>query len=280
MKDFAGKTAFVTGGAGGIGFAMARALGRRGMKVAIADVEAETCATAVEALRRDGIEAIGTACDVSDRAELAEAARRTFAEFGKVHVLCNNAGVSRAGPVETIADSDWDWGIGVNLKGLVHGLKLFLPHMKAHGEEGHIVNTASINGVAGVALAGPYSATKFAVVGLSKVLAAELAETPIGVSVLCPSWVKTRMLDNGRNRPARFGGPFELGNDSSNAERNARYAKALETGLDPAHVAQLVIGAIETRRLFVFTHPDTSAAVDTCHELMMQGFAALDTPQQ
>src|SRR6201996_2842593 len=280
MKDFAGKAAFITGGAGGIGLAMARALGKRGMKVAIADVEAETCAVAVETLRRENIHAIGMACDVSDREVLAEAAERTFAEFGKVHVLCNNAGVSRAGPVETIAASDWDWVIGVNLKGLVHGVQLFLPHMKAHGEEGHIVNTASINGVAGVALAGPYSATKFAVVGLSKVLAAELEETPIGVSVLCPSWVKTRMLDNGRNRPDHFGGPIRLDTDSSNAERNARYAKALETGLDPAHVAQLVIGAIETRRLFVFTHPDTSAAVDTCHELMMQGFAALDTPQQ
>src|ERR1700761_534626 len=276
MKDFAGKTAFVTGGAGGIGFAMARALGRRGMKVAIADVEAETCATAVEALRRDGIEAIGTACDVSDRAELAEAARRTFAEFGKVHVLCNNAGVSRAGPVETIADSDWDWVIGVNLKGLIHGLKLFLPHMKAHGEDGHIVNTASINGVAGVALAGPYSATKFAVVGLSKVLAAELEETPIGVSVLCPSWVKTRMLDNGRNRPARFGGPIKLDADNANAERNARYARALESGLDPAHVAELVIGAIEARRLFVFTHAETRAAVERCYEQMLEGFDALD----
>jgi NAD(P)-dependent dehydrogenase (short-subunit alcohol dehydrogenase family) len=276
MKDFAGKAAFITGGAGGIGLAMARAFGQRGMKVAIADVEAETCARAVEALRREDIEAIGTACDVSDREALAEAASRTFAEFGKVHLLCNNAGVSRAGAIETIAASDWDWVIGVNLKGLIHGLQLFLPHMKAHGEAGHIVNTASINGVARAPLAGPYSATKFAVVGLSEVLAAELAETPIGVSVLCPSWVKTRMLDNGRNRPTRFGGPIKLDADNANAERNARYAKALESGLDPAHVAQLVIGAIEARRLFVFTHAETRAAVERYHEQMLEGFDALD----
>jgi len=275
MKDFAGKAAFITGGAGGIGLAMARAFGRRGMKVSIADVEAETCAQAVETLRREGIAAIGNACDVSDRDSLAEAAAKTLAEFGKVHVLCNNAGVSRAGPIETIAPSDWDWVIGVNLKGLVHGLQLFLAHMKAHGEEGHIVNTASVNGVAGAPLAGPYSATKFAVVGMSEVLAAELAETPIGVSVLCPSWVRTRMLDNGRNRPDRFGGPIELDADSANAERNARYARALEGGLDPADAAELVIGAIETRRLFVFTHAETRAAVERCHELMMQGFDAL-----
>jgi NAD(P)-dependent dehydrogenase (short-subunit alcohol dehydrogenase family) len=281
MKDLAGKSAFVTGGAGGIGFAMARAFGRRGMKVAIADVEAETCAKAVGALKAEGIEAIGFACDVADRDRYAEVAENVLAAFGNVHILCNNAGVSRAGPIETIASSDWDWVIGVNLKGLVHGLQLFLPQMKAHDEDSHIVNTASVNGVVGSALAGPYSATKFAVVGISEVLAAELKDTPIGVSVLCPSWVKTRMLDNGRNRPARYGGPIRIATDSANAERNARYAKALETGLDPAHVAQLVLGAIEARRLFVFTHPDTRAAVDYCHELMMQGFAALDaTPQQ
>ncbi len=281
MKDFAGKTAFVTGGAGGIGFAMVRAFGRRGMKVAIADVEAETCAKAVATLRAEGITAIGIACDVSDREQYAKAAERTFAEFGKVHILCNNAGVSRAGPIETIASSDWDWVIGVNLKGLIHGLQLFLPQMKADGEEGHIVNTASVNGVVGSALAGPYSATKFAVVGISEVLAAELKDTPIGVSVLCPSWVKTRMLDNGRNRPARHGGPIVMASDTANAERNARYARALETGLDPAYVAHLVLSAIETRRLFVFTHADTRAAVEYCHELMMQGFAALDeTPQK
>jgi len=281
MKDLAGKIAFITGGAGGIGFAMARAFGQRGMKISIADVEAETCAKAVDALRREGITTIGSACDVSDRDSLAEAAAKTFAEFGKVHVLCNNAGVSRAGAIETIAPSDWDWVIGVNVKGLVHGLQLFLPHMRAHGEEGHIVNTASINGVAGAPLAGPYTATKFAVVGMSEVLAAELQETPIGVSVLCPSWFRTRMLDNGRNRPDRFGGPLKLDADSANAERNARYAKALEGGLDPADVAELVIGAIETRRLFVFTHAETRAAVERCHELMLEGFDALgEAPQR
>ena len=175
MRDFAGKTAFITGGAGGIGLAMARAFGRRGMKVSIADVEAETCAKAVETLATRGHHRDRQRLRrVSDRDSLAEAAAKTFAELGKVHVLCNNAGVSRAGPIETIAPSDWDWVIGVNLKGLVHGLQLFLPHMKAHGEEGHIVNTASVNGVAGAPLAGPYSATKFAVVGMSEVLAAEL----------------------------------------------------------------------------------------------------------
>jgi NAD(P)-dependent dehydrogenase (short-subunit alcohol dehydrogenase family) len=275
MRDFSGKTAFVTGGASGIGLALCRAFGQRGMNVAIADVEAEACATAVEALRSEGVHAIATPCDVSDCDSLAEAAAKTFAEFGKVHILCNNAGVSRAGAIETIAASDWDWVIGVNLKGLVHGLQIFLPHIKAHGEQGHIVNTASMNGVVGAPLAGPYSATKFAAVGISEVLAAELKGSPIGVSVLCPSWVKTRMLDNGRNRPDRFGGPIDLDSDGANAERNKRYAKALEDGLDPADVAKLVIDAIEARRLYVFTHADRRADVEQRFEMMMDGFDAL-----
>jgi NAD(P)-dependent dehydrogenase (short-subunit alcohol dehydrogenase family) len=276
MDQFKGKTAFVIGGASGIGLALARAFGRRGMNVAIADVEAAACATAVETLRSEGVPVIGMTCDVSDRESLAAAAARTFAEFGKVHLLCNNAGVSRAGPIEAIAASDWDWVIGVNLKGLVHGLQVFLPHMKAHGEQGHIVNTASMNGVAGAPLAGPYCATKFAAVGISEVLAAELEASPIGVSVLCPSWVKTRMLDNGRNRPARFGGPIALDTDGRNAERNRRYAQALESGLDdPAYVAQLVCDAIEARRLYIFTHRDRSADVARRFDLMMAGFDAL-----
>jgi NAD(P)-dependent dehydrogenase (short-subunit alcohol dehydrogenase family) len=275
MDQFKGKTAFVTGGASGIGLALCRAFGQRGMNVAIADVEATACAQAVATLRGEGIRVIGTACDVADRESVARAAASAFAEFGNVHILCNNAGVSRAGPIEGIAASDWDWVIGVNLKGLVHGLQIFLPHMKAHGEQGHIVNTASMNGVAGAALAGPYCATKFAAVGISEVLAAELDGSPVGVSVLCPSWVRTRMLDNGRNRPAHFGGPIALDMDGGNAERNRRYAQALESGLDPTYVAQLVCDAIVARRLYVFTHADRRSDVERRFDLMMDGFEAL-----
>jgi NAD(P)-dependent dehydrogenase (short-subunit alcohol dehydrogenase family) len=275
MDHFKGKTAFVTGGASGIGLALCRAFGQRGMNVALADIEEAACTEAVATLRREGITVIGMTCNVSDGDSLAQAAAKAFAEFGHVHILCNNAGVSRAGPIESIAPSDWDWVIGVNLKGLVHGLQIFLPHMKAHGEPGHIVNTASMNGVAGTPLAGPYCATKFAAVGISEVLAAELADSPLGVSVLCPSWVKTRMLDNGRNRPAQFGGPIALDMDGHNAERNKRYAEALATGLDPADVAQLVLGAIVERRLYVFTHADNRPDVARRFERVMKGFDAL-----
>jgi len=274
--EFSGKTAFVTGGASGIGLALCRAFGQRGMNIAFADVEAAACADAVETLRREGFRATGSVCDVSDRGALAEVAAKTFAEFGNVHILCNNAGVSRAGLIESISVSDWDWVIGVNLKGLVHGLQIFLPHMKAHGEACHIVNTASMNGVFGTALTGPYSATKFATVGISEVLAGELEGSPIGVSVLCPSWVRTRMLDNGRNRPARFGGPIVLNADSKNAERNRRYAQALASGLDPAAVAERVLDAIVARRLYIFTHSDRRGDIAQRFAAMMAGFDALD----
>jgi NAD(P)-dependent dehydrogenase (short-subunit alcohol dehydrogenase family) len=275
MDQFKGKTAFVTGGASGIGLALCRAFGQRGMKVAMVDIEAAACAAAVGTLGREGINVIGMACDVSDRESLAQAAAKVFSEFGNVHILCNNAGVSRAGSIESIAMSDWEWVIGVNLKGLIHGLQTFLPHMKAHGEQSHVVNTASMNGVVGAPLAGPYCATKFAAVGISEVLAAELEGSHIGVSVLCPSWVKTRMLDNGRNRPAHFGGPISLDTDASNAERNKRYAQALANGLDPAQVAELVLDAIQARRLYVFTHADRRTDVQRRFELMMHGFDAL-----
>src|SRR5260221_4472647 len=269
MDRLEGKTAFVTGGASGIGLALCRAVGRRGMNVAMADGEAAACAQAVETLRREGMRVIGVTCDVSDRYSLGEAAAKTFSEFGHVHILCNNAGVSRAGPIEGIAASDWDWVIEVNLKGLVHGLQIFLAHMKAHGEQGHIVNTASMNGVVGAPLAGPYCATKFAAVGISEVLAGELQGSPLGVSVLCPSWVKTRMLDNGRNRPARFGGPISLDTDGDNAERNKRYAQALANGLDPAQVAKRECMSIQNRRLSDFTQANRRSDPASRIELKM-----------
>ena len=266
MRDFAGRTAFVTGGASGIGLALGHAFWREGMNVVLADVEAAALDAAVARMSETGDAAAGltpggatvrgVVCDVADAASMQEAARTAFDAFGKVHVLCNNAGVSRAGRIETIAESDWEWVIGVNLRGTVHGLQAFVPHMRAHGEPAHIVNTASMAGLVGGALSGPYAATKFGIVGLSEVLAAELEGSEIGVSVLCPAWVQTRMLDNGRNRPTRHGGPFSLAADTANAERNAHYAAALRTGMEPAAVAALVLDAIRTGRRYVFTHPD------------------------
>jgi NAD(P)-dependent dehydrogenase (short-subunit alcohol dehydrogenase family) len=275
MRDFAGKTAFITGGAGGIGLALARAFLDAGMNVMLADIEEPALQAALRGLANHGPRIAGTLCDVSERDTLRQAADEAFARFGKVHVVCNNAGVSRAGPIEKIASSDWEWVIGVNLMGTIEGIRLFLPHIKAHGEGGHIVNTASIAGLLGGALSGPYAATKFGVVGLSEVLADELAGSTIGVSVLCPSWVRTRMVDNGRNRPQRFGGAFDLASDTANRERNARFLAAVEQGLDPDRVAATVMQAIRDNRLYVFTDADLEAAVAARFRRIGEGFAAL-----
>jgi NAD(P)-dependent dehydrogenase (short-subunit alcohol dehydrogenase family) len=272
MRDFAGKTAFVTGAGSGIGFALARAFLAEGMNVMLADVAERDLAAAAAQLDRPNACFETVVCDVADADQVGNAAARAVERFGKVHVLCNNAGVSRAGTVERVALSDWDWVIGVNLKGAVSGIHALLPHIKAHGEGGHILNTASINGVVGTALAGPYVATKFAIVGLTEVLAAELAGSKIGVSVLCPGPVRTRMVDNGRNRPARFGGPFDLAADTANAERNARYLAMIAKGMPPEQVAEIVLAGIRRDQLYIFTHADRRLEVDARLNRVRDGF--------
>jgi NAD(P)-dependent dehydrogenase (short-subunit alcohol dehydrogenase family) len=275
METFGGKTAFVTGGASGIGLALARAFLAEGMNVMLADIEEPALTAALASLSNHGPRVKGAVCDVSRREMLESAAADAMTAFGKVHILCNNAGVSRAGLAERVALSDWSWVVGVNLMGAVHGIDIFLPHMKAHGEEGHIINTASISGLLPSALAGPYAATKAGIIGLSEVLADELAGSNIGISVLCPSWVRTRMVDNGRNRPDRFGGAFTLAEDTENAVRNARFLAAAQTGTDPDQVAALVLRAIRENRLYVFTHADCKAAVATRFTRILDDFAPL-----
>lgn len=184
METFQGKTAFITGGASGIGFAMAKAFGAAGMNVMLADIEREPLEKAIESLRQRQIKADGVHCDVAERASVEEAAKATIAAFGKVHVVCNNAGVGAGGPVGTLKPGDWDWTVGVNLMGVVYGVEAFLPLIRAHGEGGHFVNTASMAGMISPPGMEPYCATKFAVVAMSEGWAGQLAPENIGVSVL------------------------------------------------------------------------------------------------
>jgi NAD(P)-dependent dehydrogenase (short-subunit alcohol dehydrogenase family) len=277
MREFGGRTAFITGAASGIGLALARTFLDRGMNVMMADVEDAALAVAAHGLSNHGDRVAHVRCDVGIAEEIQAAAARAFAAFGNVHVLCNNAGVSRAGLVEEIAVSDWDWVIGVNLYGLIHGLRAFLPHMKQHGEAGHIVNTSSMSGLTPKALAGPYGATKFAIVGLSHVLAEELASTNIGVSVLCPGWTRTNMPDNGRNRPARFGGPYDYRADPLLAERNRQYVEGSRSGLDPLELAALVVRAIEENEFYIMTQPSRRGDVQARYEEIMHAFDAVAT---
>jgi NAD(P)-dependent dehydrogenase (short-subunit alcohol dehydrogenase family) len=270
MREFKGKAAFVTGGASGIGLALGRAFAAAGMKVMLADIERKALDTALGELAGKGGEVRSVVCDVSDRAAMQRAAAETIAAFGKVHVVCNNAGVGAGGPMEQIAPADWDWVIGVNLMGVIYGIEAFLPHIKAHGEGGHIVNTASMAGMVSPPHMGPYNATKFAVVALSEALAAELAGSNIGVSALCPGWVNTRINESARNRPARFGPAREV--PLAARERAAQVAALLRTGMNPDEVAQRVMAAIRDNDLHIFTHVDMRGAVEDRFRRILAAF--------
>jgi len=274
MKEFKGKTAFVTGAASGIGLALARTFLDRGMNVMMADIEEKALDEARHSLSNYGDRVDGIVADSSVADNIQAAADRAFARFGKVHILCNNAGVSRAGPTEEITLSDWEWVIGVNLYGTIHGLRTFVPHMKAHGEPCHIVSTSSMSGLTPRALGGTYAATKFAIIGLSDVLRDEMRGTNIGVSVLCPGWTRTNMPDNGRNRPTRFGGGFDFRSDPKLAERNKVYVEGSRTGLDPLDLAALVMRAIEEDEFYIFTQPDRKPSVEDKFNEILTAFDA------
>jgi NAD(P)-dependent dehydrogenase (short-subunit alcohol dehydrogenase family) len=262
MRELSGRTAFITGGASGIGLALGYAFAKAGMKVMLADVETGALEQAVSGLREVTPDARGIHCDVADADSVARAAQATYDAFGHVHVVCNNAGVAAGGGIDQISLDSWRWVIDVNLMGVVHGIRSFLPHIRAHGEGGHIVNTASMAGMNGGLGLSPYTASKFAVVGMSEGLSVQLKPHGIGVSVLCPSFVRTRIGDSGRNRPARYGRPVPLDPANPAAVMVAEIAKRLEAGLDAADVAARVLAAIRDDDLYVFTHPGMRQDVD------------------
>src|ERR1700730_1821191 len=205
MRELAGKTVFVTGGAGGIGLALGRAFAEAGMKVMLADIEPDALAAAVKSLDRFGPNIRGVGCDVADPISVERAAQASYEAFGNVHVVCNNAGVAAGGGIDSISLDSWRWVLDVNLMGVLHGIRSFLPHLRAHGEGGHIVNTASMAGLQSGLGFSPYATSKFAVVAMSEGLALQLAPLGIGVTVLCPGFVRTRISGSGRNRPERYG---------------------------------------------------------------------------
>jgi NAD(P)-dependent dehydrogenase (short-subunit alcohol dehydrogenase family) len=274
MKDFRGKTAFITGGASGIGFAMARAFGRAGMNVVVADIDLNAARNAVERLSNEQIKAIPITCDVSEREGVRRAALETIAAFGKVHVVCNNAGVAVGGALGTIRERDWDWILDVNLKGVVYGVETFYPLIKSHGEGGHFVNTASMAGMISPPGLEPYSATKFAVVAMSEGWAAQLAPLNIGVSVLCPGFVRTRIHESGRARQDRYGGEGDV--DPGVGATREESAQNVMHGIDPDVVGARVLEAVQVNDLYIFTHPMMRAYVEARFQSILAGFDAAD----
>ncbi len=262
MRELKGRTAFVTGGASGIGFALAKTFVEAGMNVMLADIEVGALDQAVANLRNEqtGISAIH--CDVSDADSVERAAEATEQAFGRIHIVCNNAGVAAGGGIDVISLENWRWVIDVNLMGVVHGIRSFLPRIRAHGEGGHIVNTASMAGLSSGIGFSPYVASKFAVVAMSEGLSQQLKPHGIGVSVLCPEFVRTRIAESGRNRPARYGKTPVLEPASPAAETVADIARRLEAGLDPFDVAKRVFSAIREGELYIFTHANMRQAVD------------------
>jgi NAD(P)-dependent dehydrogenase (short-subunit alcohol dehydrogenase family) len=262
MRELTGKTAFVTGGASGIGLALGRAFAEAGMKVMLADIESDALAAAIESLRNFGPAVRGVTCDVADPVSVERAAEVSYAAFGNVHVVCNNAGVAGGGGIDNISLDSWRWVLDVNLMGVLHGIKTFLPHIRAHGEGGHVVNTASWAGMQSRLGFSPYAASKFAVVNMSEGLSMALKPLGIGVTVLCPSFVRTRISESGRNRPARYG-PTQRPDPASPAGAlAARLAALSQSGLDPSQVAARTLTAICEDELYVFTHPHVRGEVE------------------
>ena len=262
MRDLSGKVAVVTGAASGIGHALSRRLGADGMRVMMADVEEPALEAAARSLADEGIETAAAVTDVSDAAAVDALARATLGRFGAVHVVCNNAGVAGGGLSWQVPAPVWDWIVGVNLFGVVHGIRSFVPHLIAQGE-GHVVNTASVAGLLGSPGLSAYCATKHAVVGLSETLAHDLAAvgSPVGVSVLCPGFVRTRIAEADRNWPARYGAPPSTDDQPGADEMRQAIAGAIESGLDPAAVAEAVRDAIVAGRFWVLTHPEFNDAI-------------------
>jgi NAD(P)-dependent dehydrogenase (short-subunit alcohol dehydrogenase family) len=257
MRELAGKAAFVTGGASGIGFALGRAFAELNMNVMLADIETDALAAAVASLRDFAPRVRSVVCDVADPMSVERAAKASYEAFGNVHVVCNNAGVGDASAdTDSFSLDTWRWVLDVNVMGVVHGISTFVPHICAHGEGGHIVNSASMAGMVTVPWFSPYSASKFAVVSMSEGLATQLKPLGIGVSVLCPGFVRTLIHQSGRNRPERYGPTKPPDPKGPAAALIGQIAKLVQSGLEPSDVARRVVTAIRNDHLYVFMQAD------------------------
>jgi len=261
MQTLKDRTAVVTGAGSGIGRALALRLAREGANLVLADIEPDALNESAVLVRDEGAEVLDVVTDVSRFESVAALAEATLEHFGTCHVLCNNAGVGGGGLISRAQLVDWQWVLGVNLWGVIHGLSAFLPILEANGDEGHIVNTASVAGLTAGPGLGPYNASKFAVVGITETLYHELAaaESRIGVSVLCPGYVATNIASSQRNRPEHLRREARSGGGAK--ARNVEVAAGVAAGMDPAQVADQVVRAIYGNHFWVLTHPELLTVV-------------------
>jgi NAD(P)-dependent dehydrogenase (short-subunit alcohol dehydrogenase family) len=273
MKNLAGKTAFVTGAASGIGLGIATALSQAGVKVMLCDIEEEALAKAVAALKLTNADVDGVRADVSLKAELQTAADATVARYGKVHILVNNAGVGGAGYYGNWSDAGWSWALGVNLMSVVWGIEIFGPLIEAHGEGGQIVSTASIAGLIAGGTGPTYSVSKYGVVALSEGLRTILAQRAIGVSVLCPGFVRTQIMNSFRNAPLGLAGTLEpLPTEGPIPELIKLFQERVSNGIDPLYVGELVREGIENDWPYIFTDTEFEPSIDDRFAAIKQGF--------
>jgi NAD(P)-dependent dehydrogenase (short-subunit alcohol dehydrogenase family) len=273
MKEFKDKVAVVTGAASGIGRGIAERCAQEGMRVVLADIEEAALAQTEQALKAGGAAVLAVRTDVSKAGDVEALAHKTLDAFGAVHLLVNNAGIGAGSTIWESTLADWEWVMGVNLWGVIYGLRTFVPIMLAQDTEGHIVNTASVAGLLPYHPSATYQVTKHAVVALSEQLYYSLAyqNAKIKVSVLCPGWVKTRILESERNRPV------ELQNEPAGTPITPEVealiqamAEAMQTGLSPQQVADMVFDAIRKDKFYILTHPDTKPLIQQRMEAILQ----------
>ena len=274
LEPLSGRVAVITGGGSGIGRGMALAFAKEGMHVVVADIEGETAQKVASEVRERGVRALALRTDVTQRASMEEVAERSYAEFGAVHVLCNNAGVIVSGTLQTRTYADWEWVLSVNLYGVINSIQAFLPRLLAQDGNAHIVNTASIVGLMSAPSSGIYATSKHAVVGLSESLAEDLAPHGIGVSVLCPGGVRTRIMDSGRNRPQ------ELAETRPDPVIEKITGDAIDAGMDPLEVGRIVVAAVRRNDRYIITQSGARPfAEQRCSRILAAFDAAAERDQ-
>lgn len=268
--DVSGKVVFITGGAAGIGFGIASAFAARNAKIMLADIDGGQLEQAAATLKAGGADVGTVICNVGDEQAVRDAAAATIEKFGKVHIVVNNAGVGAGGRAGETAIEDWRWIVDINLMGVVYGIEIFTPLIKAHGEGGYFVNTASMAGHVTTPSMAPYHATKFAVVGYSESLKGDLARDGIGVSVLCPAWVNTQIYKSHLASPTSKSGqgPVQDG-DSFGAIQ-----QVVENGIAPELVGEWTADCVEADRFYIFTHPSGLKYINARHEGIQADYAA------
>ncbi|MEO8202485.1 MAG: SDR family NAD(P)-dependent oxidoreductase [Betaproteobacteria bacterium] len=272
MKTLKDKVAVVTGGASGLGRAMALHFAREGMHIAIADIEQDRIDAVIAEIVALGVRAIGVRTDVSKSEEVDALAQRVVKDLGGVHVVCNNAGVSPLGAAWENTLADWQWMLGVNLWGVIHGVRAFTPLLLAQ-DEGHIVNTASVAGLINPPNSAMYNVTKHAVVALTETLHHDLGEkkSQVGCSVLCPAYVPTGIADSERNRPAELANPAAP-KSASQLARDAMLRKAVNSGrLSADDIGAAVLAAVKENHFYILTHPRIKGAIEARMEDILEG---------